>query len=178
MWHIWFGRLLTVYEVCVSMIFFTVWWQYLISSKKDQFFFCICVDLGPTMAIQYMVFLPRGLRVRYLYLVFVTRNGDSCVVFPLCVRQARPRVWRSQLAWCGQWSCGVVCDCVCVHGVVVNGHVACSLFRPRKDQYAAYVLVHILFNTKRSTQCQQCGACSLKYAQQYSCQWPGGVCDL
>ena len=124
----------------------------MISSKKDQFFFCICVDLGPTMAIQYMVFLPRGLRAKYLCLVFVARNGDSCVVFPLCVRQARPRVWRSQLAWCGQWSCGVVCvvcDCVCAWcGVVVNGHVACSLFRPRKDQYAACVRVHFFQHEK------------------------------
>ena len=46
-------------------------------------------------------------------------------------------VVNGHVAWC-VW-CLTVCVCVCV---VVNGHVACSLFRPRKDQYAACVCAH------------------------------------
>ena len=54
-------------------------------------------------------------------------------------------VVNGHVAWCV--TVCVVCNCVwcvtvcgvCVPGVVVNGHVACSLFRPRKDQYAACV---------------------------------------
>ena len=67
-------------------------------------------------------------------------------------------VVNGHVAWC-VWRVTV-----CMPGVVVNGHVACSLFRPRKDQYTAFVRAcAILFNTKRSTLCQ-CGACSLKCA--------------
>ena len=135
------------------------------------------------MAIQYMVFLPRGLRVRYLYLVFVTRNGDSCVVFPLCVRQARPRVWRSQLAWCGQWSCGivcVVCDCVCAW---CGGQWSCGVLTFQTTQRSircvracAHSFQHEKIHAMPAVWCLFFKICST--VQLSMARWSGGVCDL
>ena len=69
----------------------------------------------------------------------------------ICVWYFQPAmaipVWYFHFAFAKQ---GQECGDLSWHGVV-NGHVACSLFKPRKDQYAACVRIHILFNTKRST---------------------------
>ena len=129
------------------------------NDTKDQFLFCICINIGATMAIpRYMVFLPRGLRERYLCLVFVCNPqwrfpcGISTLRSPGKVKSvaiSAGMVWWSMVMWRAHFldhaKINTLRACVCTHS-----------FQHEK--------IHVM----------PAWCLFFKKARQYSCQWPGG----